>query len=650
MTTRPHVDSIARSDALSQLVERLEALGTRPSATRIQQVLEQANLGEADLAEFIKTDPRRYHRGRVAWRPSFELLVMTWLPGQCSPPHDHGGSICGMRVVRGTAIERTYRVAEDGAAEACMDERLPQGRTVTGDDAGVHSVHNADADGPPLVTLHVYAPPLREYRRFVARRDRDGAAPRVSGSSAERSVCVVGGGFSGVATVVHLLRAHRGTGRLHVHLIERRGTIGEGAAYGTREPEHLLNVPARNMGLPAEDPAHFLRWLQARDAHAGPFTFAPRQAYGEYLRQTLQDSVREAGSRAALSTHLDEARRVLRRPGGGWIVHLARGESVTADVLVLAPGHRLPGDPFAGRWQGSRQRWISDPWRPHAVADIQPDEPVVIVGSGLSAVDVVLSLTGDRAPRRTAPIHMVTRTGLLPRVHLDPPSPSADLAQALTPLLGQPSIGARQALRWLRAQLRHAEDWRTVIDGLRPHTAALWNLLPTPERRRFIRHLQGLWEVHRHRTAASVGAHVGRMLEGGLLQVTRGRLDRAIATDDLVQVHVRAWRRGRSHEPLALPAAWVINCTGPSAAHGADADPAIRSLVDAGLARPDPLSLGLETSPTGQLMDREGRPQDDVLVVGTLRKPGLWESTAVPELREQARMAALGTLQAAFRT
>ncbi|MFM7806469.1 MAG: FAD/NAD(P)-binding protein, partial [Planctomycetota bacterium] len=458
----------------------------------------------------------------------------------------------------------------------------------------------------------------------------------------------IGGGFSGAATAAQLLEAHRGPDTVHLHLIERRGTVGEGAAYGTREPEHLLNVPARNMGLLAGDPTHFLRWLQARDPHAEPATFAPRQLYGTYVRETLDAAIRGSAGHATVSMHLDEARRVVRRPEGGWLVHLARGESIAADAVVLAPGHRPPGDPLAGRWEGSRQRWIADPWRPHAVADIQPDEPVAIIGSGLSAVDVLMSLTGTRAPRRSSPIWMLSRNGLVPRVHHDPPQPAADLAAAAEPLLASDRLGARQLLKWLRVQLGAGRDWRHVIDGLRPHTAALWHRLPTAERARFIRHLQGFWEVHRHRTAASVGRHVERMLGDGSLEVVRCRIDHARASDDAVELSVQAWRRGQPHQSRRFRAAWVINCTGPAAAHRGDADPAVRSLVDAGLARPDPLGLGLETSPSGEVLDHTGATQTDLLVVGTLRKPALWESTAVPELRAQAAMAAQGALKAIF--
>jgi uncharacterized NAD(P)/FAD-binding protein YdhS len=434
-----------------------------------------------------------------------------------------------------------------------------------------------------------------------------------------------------------------------VHLIERRGTVGEGPAYGTREPEHLLNVPARNMGLFAGDPGHFLRWLQRSDPQAGPMTFAPRQNFGTYLRETLDASIHAAQGRAGVCLHLDEARRVIRRPDGGWMVHVARGASIESDAIILAAGHRPPGDPFAGRWQGPRRRWIADPWRPHAVADIAPDEPVAIIGSGLTAVDMLLSLTSERAPRRIAPIWMLTRTGLLPRVHADPPAAAQDLDEAIAPLLARPELRVRDLLRWLRSQLRQCPDWRGVIDGLRSHTSPLWQRLSEAERRRFLRHLQGLWEVHRHRTAASVGDHVERARHEGLLQLVRCRIDGATADDDAVTLGVRAWRRGEPAERREFRASWVINCTGPaSAAQQGAADPAIASLIDAGLVLPDPLGMGLETTPDGQALDRDRQPQPDLWVVGTLRKPGLWESTAVPELREQARQAARGVLPGHF--
>ena len=75
-------------------------------------------------------------------------------------------------------------------------------------------------------------------------------------------VAIIGGGASGALTAAWLLRG--ATAPLSIALIERSGRFATGVAYGTREPVHLLNVPAGKMSADPDDPEHLLRWLHRR--------------------------------------------------------------------------------------------------------------------------------------------------------------------------------------------------------------------------------------------------------------------------------------------------------------------------------------------------------------------------------------------------
>src|SRR5262249_10314780 len=140
-----------------------------PALVDLAQMLRGAGLTAADVAPYVRANPHNYNRAWVVLRESYELLVMTWLPGQASVPHDHRGSICAMQVVQGTAAEGCYRVADDGYADFEYETTLLAGETASGQDAGVHTVRNASPTDEPLVTVHLYAPPLRDIRRFVPR-------------------------------------------------------------------------------------------------------------------------------------------------------------------------------------------------------------------------------------------------------------------------------------------------------------------------------------------------------------------------------------------------------------------------------------------------------------------------------------------------
>jgi uncharacterized NAD(P)/FAD-binding protein YdhS len=266
---------------------------------------------------------------------------------------------------------------------------------------------------------------------------------------------------------------------------------------------------------------------------------------------------------------------------------------------------------------------------------VGPDDPVVVLGSGLTAVDAVLSLT--QQPRR-APITLVSRNGLLPQAHAAAPVAAADLRAWVAALAAAPGgVRAGALLRALRRKVREGGDWRAVVDGLRPHTAALWQAMTVAERRKFLTRLRQFWEVHRHRMAPAVAEGFAALLARGDVRLLAGRVESARAGGAGVCLAVR--ERGRSG-PTEVQAAWVINCTGPVASNSAESNPVVGSLLVAGWLRPDELGLGIETTPAGSTVAADGRAVPDLFVVGTLRKPACWESTAVPELRDQAAAVA----------
>lgn len=620
---------------LRDLVQKLDTLGSAPSLVALAHALEQGKLTVDDVAPYIAPNRQGYNRASVVVREHYELLVMTWLPGQASVPHDHTGSICAMQIVQGEATEGSYCVAPDGYVDLSYESNVRTGEVTSGQDAGVHTVQNSSPNGELLVTVHIYAPPLKDFRRFVPR-----PAPPADAAPLpldERpTIVVVGGGFSGSMAAAQILhRAARAALGVRVVLVERRGAVGEGLAYSTREPVHLLNVPAGRMSAWPDRPADFVHWASRRKGEVRPTDFLPRQWYGEYVRESLLSAADEAGETAELSVVLDEVRRVARHPSGGWMVHLARGPSLRADAVVLAIGHRPPIDPIGRKWFGPRTRLIADPWQPFAMNVVGPEDSVAILGSGLTAIDAVLSIS--QLPR-TGPITLISRNGFLPQAHSATPIAPDDVGPIVTELLEAPGgLTARALLRRIRQRARELAaaggDWRSVVDGLRPHTATLWRALSTRERRRFLTRIRPFWEVHRHRMALPLAERFRAMLERGEVQIVAGRVETVQGEDDSARLVVRK----RSNEGwFETEADWVINCTGPMPSNSVESNPVIGSLLVHGWLLSDELALGIETAPEGHALDADGRKVPDLFVVGTLRKPAFWESTAVPELRTQA--------------
>jgi uncharacterized NAD(P)/FAD-binding protein YdhS len=417
-----------------------------------------------------------------------------------------------------------------------------------------------------------------------------------------RTVAVVGGGCSGVLVTREIL----GRTGDDVVMIEP-GEPGGGVAYGAARPWHLLNSRAGAMSADPDDPAHFVRW-----SGAAPDEFVPRAAYGRYLRSVL-DAVAGSG-------RFD--RRVARvtgvRPGpAGCTVTLDSGGELRADHVVLATGNPSGTEPSAvPAALREHPAYVADPWRPGALDAVPADVPALLVGTGLTAVDVALTLT---ASGRTAPVVAVSRRGLLPLSH------AATAAPPRLPDLDD-CARLRDVIRTVRAAAGESGDWRAVVDGMRPHLDRLWGALTPAEQEAFLRHLARPWECHRHRMPPAVADRIAALRRTGELEVRAGGIRDVRAGGGGLTVTL---------SDGAVTVGAVINCAGPGRLP-ASADPLTAVLLGAGLARVGPHGLGLDVDPAGRLVAADGVPHGRLWLVGPLRRGTLWETTAMPEIRAQA--------------
>jgi uncharacterized NAD(P)/FAD-binding protein YdhS len=436
-------------------------------------------------------------------------------------------------------------------------------------------------------------------------------------------VVIVGAGFSGAALAVQLLRRTR----CAVTLIEASGVFGRGLAYSTPEPVHLLNVRAGRMSLFPDAPDHFVRWLAAEGRGGDAQAFAPRADYGDYLQAVLGEA--EAAAPGRLRRVRGRAVAVRAGPAGA-DVELDGGRAVRGDAVVLATGNGAPAPLDTAGAEALGARHVGDPWAPGALDAVGPDEDVVLVGAGLTMVDVMLSL--ERRGWRGRAL-AVSRHGLLPRTHAP-----VEVEREGPPPGGEGLAGRLRAFREAAA----AEDWRVLTARLRPHLQTTWRRASAKERRRFLRHLRPYWDVHRHRTAPEVGARIQALIDAGRLEVAAGRPLSASPQADGFELRWR--RRGGGEETRR--AQRLINCTGPRGDPSRSEDPLLRGLIAAGVARPDRHRLGLDVDARRRVLDAEGRAQPRLFAMGPLTRGAFWEIVAVPDIRGQAAAMAetLGAL------
>jgi uncharacterized NAD(P)/FAD-binding protein YdhS len=397
---------------------------------------------------------------------------------------------------------------------------------------------------------------------------------------------------------------------------------GRGLAYGGGEPLHLLNTRAINMSIDPEAPACFVDWLNATGAENRPWSgddFAPRRIYGDYLASRLEDLARGGATvpvhDSACGIEPDEL---------GWRVDLVRAPPMRARAVVLATGNARPAPlRFRGR-AAVEAAVLDDPWDKAAFAAIPDEGTVLLVGTGLTAVDVAVTLLKRRERVR---VLAVSRRGLLPRVHGRPPIVFPELERPFP-------TRARALYRRVRAlaesvagedvQARHP-----VFLGLRPSIPDIWRGLPLEEKRRFHRHLRPWWEVERHRLAPEIAAVLEEGRAAARFEARRGR----IATAEPARAGARVTLRS-GRDALTLDVVRIVNCTGPDWRLDTHGDPFLSSVVEAG-AQPHETGLGLAAGPNGEVLGAEGA-LPGLFALGPLTRGAFFEITAVPEIRAMA--------------
>ncbi len=450
----------------------------------------------------------------------------------------------------------------------------------------------------------------------------------------DRTIVIVGAGFCGSVLAANLLR-RTGAGRMNIVLIERGTSIGRGVAYASHDVPYVLNVPAGRLSVAPDDPLHFLRYVRQSHPDADAEDFMPRSMYGDYLQEVLDQAERAAPAGVVLKRVFGEVTGIDRSPGNTpLIVRVAGREPLAADRVVLALGNPVSAVHPWARGLLHHPAYFHDPW--NMPRSFRAAQSVLIVGSGLTMVDVALalSLEGGEVPL----VRVISRHGLLPlgQTIFRPKAVQGDGEVLLSN-----AASIRRVLSASRALAERVErmggDWREVVTFIRHLAPELWRRMPERERRRFLRHLRSHWDIHRHRVPSHMAARIDHMRRSGRLKVYAGRIRQLVPEGDELRV---MWRRRGSPENESFAVTAVINATGPDYVLKHSTDTLVRALREDGLVSEDPLSLGLRTARHGACVDAHGAASAHLYYLGPMLRAEHWEATAVPELRAHAEQLA----------
>jgi cysteine dioxygenase len=137
----------------------MDGLSGPAEIENVEQLLLRADVTREDMVQACKFSDVTYARNHLAKSPWYELIVLCWKHGQCSPIHDHFGSACGVRVIDGVATETIYEECSPGFVQPVSQHSMSKGEVIVTSDRDIHLITN-EQESEDLITLHLYTPPL----------------------------------------------------------------------------------------------------------------------------------------------------------------------------------------------------------------------------------------------------------------------------------------------------------------------------------------------------------------------------------------------------------------------------------------------------------------------------------------------------------
>lgn len=449
-------------------------------------------------------------------------------------------------------------------------------------------------------------------------------------------VLIIGGGLSGTMLAVQLLRQ---PGKRQILVIEPRNELGRGEAYSAVELGHTLNGNAARMSVDPDNADDLTQWLTdyigaggwpESDQQPVPISelFPPRGIFGVYAQQRLAEA---KALSASTVEHIRAEVVDLQVDAAATLLTLDNGRQVRGAYAVLAtgmfPAARTPQTESSGLNAAA-----VDPWDVKAMRQIDPQATVLIIGSGLTMVDAVVSLelAGHRGP-----IEIFSRHGLLPHVRRQPPSWVDFLAEDHR--LRSPRQLLREVRRQCQLALEQGIDWQAPLDTVRAHIGRLWSQASEREKRQFVRHVRPWWESHHHRSPPLSAQLVARLHAQGRLRVQAASFKGLVASGSGVTIKLR--RRGEQAVTQVSGAA-LINSSGIEYDWRRVAKPLPQQLLKRGLIKPGPLALGIAADTSGAVLDAQGQVSQRLFAMGPPLRGMWWESTAVTDVALQAKALA----------
>ena len=452
---------------------------------------------------------------------------------------------------------------------------------------------------------------------------------------------IIGNGFSGLMVARHLIDL--GDTSLSISIFEKQHPPGRGIAYSPQSEKVLLNVVAAKMSAFPDKPTHFVEWLSKQtqflndDLNLLANSFVSRALYGDYL-QGLWIDIKQTAQTKKIHLELFQLEITDLIYSESNIYIQSFNDEFKVDKVILATGNQLPGNPkeLAGDSMLSN-RYFQNPWN-YKLDSIDTQKPIFIIGNGLTMVDTVIQL---REQNRSNKIISLSPHGfhILPHRNFTYTLPDwvSELSQQPT-LLELVSAINKQ----LKSLNKHGISAEPLIDSIRPHTQRFWRGFSQYEKKRFMRHFRHLWGLARHRLPFVTYDIIQKERINGSLSIISGNIISAQPAENGIEI-IYFDKTIKQNQTILAEA--LINCTGPESDITKTNSSLLQNCLKKGYIQQDDLKLGVSANiNTFKTINAAGKEYGKLFAIGSLLRGELWESTAVNELRSQAKNLAAAIL------
>lgn len=431
------------------------------------------------------------------------------------------------------------------------------------------------------------------------------------------TIAIVGGGMSGTLTVLNLIKQSKSP--LKIIWLDAKNQFCKGLAYSTSEEQHLLNVRANNMSLFVDEPTHFVDWLKQTDSRFSSSDFVPRKLFGEYVQHTF-DVLQKTNSFVSIIQLAEEVIDIKKNDAE---FEVKTTQTYKVQKLVLAFGNFLPAHPRTiSKEFIASENYFQNAFQSTIIQRAITKKNITIIGSGLTMIDVLISL---HHYSYTGKINIISPHAYIPQAHIENPLPS------VKPFIEESkTYGLLELLSLVNQQLKKAKkeglNPHSVIDVMRPHLQFIWMNFTLNEKQQFLNHLRHKWGVARHRAPGQSMAVFKQLQSSGRITLIKGRIIDIKSIESEFEIH---YTDSKINQQI-INTEFIINCTGPESNYLQIPSLLVQNLLKNQFFVPDSLNYGLNA-------DKNGKISPNVYTLGPPLKGILWESTAVPEIRLQAK-------------